>query len=245
MPLVGEFYITRPPPELLRKCFADATATHERRPHRSRSPRLVHTTAITTSSQTVESLLVAIFGTADLPPPLQRSCLKGHREEPAPTHVDLGAPFPSLRCFPDRHRFRNALRGQGRYRDACVREVIVPGPLLPAAERQPTHPLPSICDAAEHAYPLGRLPPTFAERLACGVLVLLSTDEVSCHTAFLCPQCRAQLIRGVSLTLCAGVFGCGVTARQFFAVNRRVDILHRCGAPHTPKTTATRRHRAA
>ena len=246
MPLVGEFYITRPPPELIRKSFVDAAATHGHRPHRSRSPRLVDATGLSTSPQTVESLLVAIFGTADLPTPLQRSCMKGIRDGPAPTHVDLGIPFRTLRYFPDGHRFRKALRGQAKYRVACVRESSVGLPLLSAEEKQATHPLPSICDAALHTHPLGRLPPTFAERLACGVLVLLNTVEVSYHTVFMCPHCRAQLIRGVALTLRADVFGRGAVARQYFSQNRRADILQRCGAPHTPKTTAmVRCHRTA
>ena len=135
MPLVGEFYITRPPPELIRKSFVDAAATHGHRPHRSRSPRLVDATGLSTSPQTVESLLVAIFGTADLPTPLQRSCMKGIRDGPAPTHVDLGIPFRTLRYFPDGHRFRKALRGQATYRVACVRESSVGLPLLSAEEK--------------------------------------------------------------------------------------------------------------
>ena len=237
LPLVGEFYITRPPPELLREPFASAAARLGDRPRRSRSPRLVHVTDVATVAATVGAPPAAFSNASDLPSPTQRSCLIGGREGSAPSHVDLGSPVVALRFFPDKNRLRKALRGRAKFRDACLWEEIVDVPLLPTAEKLPTHVLPAICDAASHVYPSGRLPcsangnlfcsqsAAFAERLPFATLVHLSTDELSCHTVFLCPQCKAQLMRGDSLALRADVYGCGVSVRQFFVVIRRTDIL--------------------
>ena len=222
---VAGFYLTRPPPELLREAFAKEATSQPRRSvarARSRSPVPPSVRLEPPISFSVDSLLGALLGKPALLEPQQPSCLLV-RPARKPRPVDLGPPASRLRFYPDANSCRPALRGLMKFFRGAAREEIIEIPMRPQAEKQPFHPLPAICDAVEedHERHWGRLPPTFQERVGCGAFVEISGDPANTHLCLLCPPCRVKLISGQSLRLRDEVFGRGVTAQQHFRAVRR------------------------
>ena len=143
--------------------------------------------------------------------------------------MNLGTEAVGLRAFLPRGR-----RGAARFRTMSAAETVVDVPLLEKHEKGPYYRFPSVCDA----YGLecnSRLPVDDEARYRCVRAVHISEDPLARHNGFFCSQCWRRLAGGGCLLVRAEVYGPGVTASAAWSSEGRLDILKRCGAPHTPK----------
>ena len=232
--VVGDFYLTQPPPELLRGRLGGG-GPWQNLP-RSRSPRRELAAAAGSATSAPAQASVPSAAAADsalesaAPATGLRGCLKGSRRGPPPPRVILGREVVTVRHF-----LRPGMSGPRRYREASCFEEVVDWPWMPREERGPHLPSAGGCDACGTT--LGDSARNCAER------VELEGSPGQAHAILTCRRCWVDgaLATG-SLRLQDEALGPGAVAVPAWSSGpTRVERLEYLGVRHTPKQRTSRR----
>jgi hypothetical protein len=207
----GDFYTTMPPPETLQAPFE--VLRRERNVKKA-----------TTST-----------GHSDAGRAADSSVCTGQRVPRMVRRVDVGEAVVAPRVFQKR-----GPRGPCSFREASVREDIVPVPFVDKKDRGPFYTYKDVCDSCCSA---------LSSPDACIRMYVLHPVEAMgegavprqlVHQGYFCARCNTQLMYGCALPLAPGVQddeGGTVYALAHWSdgAARRVEVLRRCDAPYTPK----------
>jgi len=227
----GDFYLTSPPPEILRPppppCFADQPTNNAR----SRTPRGERGAAASaTRARELHSLFTALFGTAELPLPAQRSCLAGSRGFKLECRTQLGPDDYKRRSYyPACKPLTRENKDRSLWEEFITYEA--------EQEAPPPYDWPAVCEVqgCDERLPEG------LERLDYARIIVPSSDPAGIHQCFFCTLCHPRLLAGAALLLCSNALGPRVQAwtpwkgHPLWPGRTRAEYLHECGARFTPK----------